>query len=151
MTNRDRTAGFTLAEMLAVMAILAVTIALSLPYARRSSDSQQLMAESLRLASALKEARNLAMTSGVDQDVVLDLERRTISAPHKTADKPFNNGIKLTALSAGNLAANRKAAYRFYADGSSTGGRIVMETRGQRRTVAISWLTGAITVESGAP
>lgn len=150
MKCRNRTAGFTLAEMLVVMAILAVTMALSLPYARRSGDGQQLMAESLRLASALKETRNLAMASGVDQDAVLDLDQRTFTTPAGTKAEPVHDTIKLTAASAGSLANSGKAAYRFFAEGGSTGGQIILERAGLRKTIAISWLTGAITIESGA-
>jgi general secretion pathway protein H len=148
MKGRERNAGFTLAEMLVVMAILALTMTLSLPYARRSSDGQQLMAESLRLASALKETRSLAMTSGEDQDIVIDLEQKTFRTPRRPAAEPIARDITLTALSARSLAGDRKAAYRFYADGSSTGGQIVMEKAGSRRTLSISWLTGAVAIES---
>lgn len=151
MTGTKRNAGFTLAEMLVVMAILALSMAVSVPYARRSSNSQQLIAESLRLAAALKQARNLAMTSGADQDVVLDLEQKTFATPRGMAAQPLDDSIKLTALSARSLSADRKAAYRFYADGSSTGGQIILESAGLRRTVAISWLTGAVSIGSGAP
>jgi general secretion pathway protein H len=36
---------------------------------------------------------------------------------------------------------------RFFADGSASGGKVVLRDRGRRATVSINWLTGDVRVE----
>lgn len=60
-STQKTTSGFTLIELMAVLAVLAITLSLALPGMQRTVSNTRLRAESTRLLSALNLARSEAI------------------------------------------------------------------------------------------
>ena len=111
-------------------------------------DRMGLIEAAARLADGLRAMREEALSQGEERVFVVDVEDRVVSASSTAAsvrlDPAFN--IRLhTAKS--ELAGKSRGGIRFYADGSSTGGRIELELLGEHAAISVQWATGAVTVE----
>jgi general secretion pathway protein H len=138
--------GFTLLEIIVVLAIGAMiyTLLLGMPFGGASSGD--LKAAARTLASGLRQAQTLAITSRKDALLTLDVEAREFhvgdSEPHRVSDKV---DLKLyTAQS--EVASDRLGSIRFYPDGSSTGGRITVAGGERKYLVDVDWITGRVSI-----
>ena len=141
-----RANGFTLLEMLAVILLIGVATAAVAFSVMRGLDGARAAAASADLAAALRATRAQAIVRGKAQ--VFDLDTRSHSwrnARGKTVVLP--PGMRVSITSAREDAPDdHTGRIRFFPDGSSTGGHIVVQ-RGQRRwRIDVAWLTGAVAV-----
>jgi general secretion pathway protein H len=141
--------GFTLLELTVVLFVVALgfsVIGLNLSSGRESAE---LKAAARDIVSALRYARGQALAAGQEAAVTLNLndDSYTVSGRNKTYRIP--EAINLTVVTAQKeLSGQGTAGIRFFADGSSTGGRVTLE-RGQAVwKIDINWLTGQIELES---
>jgi general secretion pathway protein H len=141
-----RQTGFTLVEMLVVLAILAGTLAISLPYVRSSGDGRDLEATAQTIAARMRQAQAQAVFNNVPKDFKIDIENA------KLLDPPFNlpSGTLLKIETAQGLVATNQTAIRFFADGGSTGGKITLSKGQNQLELAINWLDGAIVISKAA-
>ena len=145
-----REAGFTLLELIVVMAILALTAALALPNGERTRRGLTLQATALDLASSLKNARSAAIQSNREHKLVIDLAGRRFWAEGQgPAHALPRELIVSTEVPLGEQADAGVASVRFRPDGSSSGGKIKFEAPRQTALVSIDWLTGRTRVEWG--
>ena len=141
-----RANGFTLLEMLVVIALIglaAVAVSVSVTNGLASA---RVRAASSELAGALRATRAQAIVHAQEQ--VFDVDTRANSyngAKHHDVALP--KGLKVSITSAKEDRPNdHTGRIRFFPDGSSTGGRITL-TAGQREWhVNVSWLTGQVRV-----
>src|SRR6516165_10138294 len=70
--------GFTLLEMVCVIAIVAMLAAVLLPFVPRDTSRARLQAYALEAASLLKADRNEAIRRGVDVSTLVDAPSRAI-------------------------------------------------------------------------
>ena len=173
MKHATRAAGFTLIEALVVMALMATAFALFAGALVSALPGQQLRDATNRLAAEMRATRARAVATGVDQSFVIDTRARTWRSGASDAlgdpsaalpdTKPGANsdgGVRRQgelddALALGATVAREEqpgpglAAIRFFADGSSTGGRVVVRRGDAAWRVDVNWLTGAVRVERG--
>ena len=137
-------AGFTLLEMIVAVAILAVVAALAMPYFARPSDGVRLQAAVRELAGALRLTRTTAIARDTDMALEIDVERRTFQSP-AVPQRSFAPDIfaRLTVAEPERSTASR-GGFRFFPDGSSTGGDVVLVLRDQTARLCVDWLTGAL-------
>lgn len=140
-------AGFTLLEIIVVLAIgvVAYMIILSAPLGKASA--ADLKAAARTLASGLRQAQTTAMATRQDAVLTLDVESKEWvttreAEPHKL---PGNLELKLFAAQS-EVTSERRGSIRFYPDGSSTGGRITVASGERKYRVDVDWLTGRVTV-----
>src|SRR3954462_13922697 len=69
-----RRAGFTLIELMLVLAILAVMVALVAPALAKSSRARNLEQEALRLVALTEYARDEAVSQGVSMSIYVDTQ-----------------------------------------------------------------------------
>ncbi len=133
--HSDRHSGFTLIEVIVVLAILGLALVLVVGYKPPWSSGLGLKGTAAELASGLRLARSEAIAS--NRSVVLDTgaERRL----------PGNVSIELLTI-AGEREGAGTGDIRFNPDGSSTGGRIALGDGRQRLAIGVDWLTGRISV-----
>lgn len=141
--------GFTLVEMLVVLALLSVLLAVSLPYARNSGEAQRLDAETRRLAALLTEARVSALAHGAEAVAIFDLDQRRAELVGGTRSVELADGFGLKVLTASNEIEGGAAGIRFFPEGGSTGGKVIVSHQGKERVIAINWLTGAVVIDDG--
>ena len=131
-------AGFTLVEIMIVLAIVAVAAAVVLPNFVAALGFSQLRGETRAVVSGLREARAQAMTGGQRVDVqLLGTEWRVGEAIRKIASSVT---ISMDVPPAG--VDPDGSFIRFFSDGRSTGGRVHLRRRGRIKTIQVDWITG---------
>lgn len=144
------TEGFSLLEMLVVLAITGLMIGLSAPALRDVSGRRSLERGATEIAAYLRDARVQAVLSGSDTVVSLDLERRLVTAswPKPGLELPEGVTIKVTSAREEMVSAVVPSV-RFFADGSATGGHILLQSSDLETRIAVDWLTGRVQRETG--
>ena len=136
ISAHDSESGFTLAEMLVVLVILA--LAAGLVIGRTSSGASALPAAQLR--SYLRDARALAMQTGRTIDIGVDPKSAGLQAQGLAGTLVLPAGTRLAVS-----VPPGSAGLRFYPDGTSQGGRIMAQPlRGPAYGADIAALTGAV-------
>ena len=136
-------AGFTLMELLVVLAILAVMTAV-IPSALTNLPSLRFRAAAVGLAETLRQAHDDAIRTGQTVDVIVSPERRlyVASGQPETTFPPVVD--KVDAAHDGPDTQGGDKHYQFFGDGSATGGTITLSHEQRRQTVTIVWLTGRV-------
>lgn len=138
-------AGFTLAEMLVVLAILSLVAGASGLALASGRTARELPRTVERLADDLRRTRIDAIRSGRMRSLAFDLparlwRRETAAEPVAI---PASVTVELTtAREAGGAAGPNAIA--FLPNGRSTGGRIDLGNGTGRRSLVVDWLTGAV-------
>jgi general secretion pathway protein H len=137
-------AGFTLVEMLVVLAILGLVAAVTLPALTTPSDSVRLRATTGELLAALRLTRTGAITRHTEMALVLDLEARTMQSPVVPVRRFEPDVTAEMVIAEPERTTPSRGAFRFFPDGSSTGGDIRLRLSGREARICVSWLTGQV-------
>lgn len=144
MKCRDPEAGFTLIEMLVVLAILVLVATATIPLLSRGSEGFRLQLASSELAAAFRATRSAAIMRNAKMALVIDVNRRWFKS-NVVSQRPFASEIeaKLTFAS-GIRSASSNGGFEFFPDGSSTGGDVTLSLHGKQTRLCIDWLTGEV-------
>jgi general secretion pathway protein H len=135
-------AGFTLIEMLVVMTIMALVAAIAVPLLAHPSNSLTLETTARNLAGALRFTRAAAIAQNVDIALDIDVDQRTFQSNAMPLQK-FEPGIVAELrVAEPERVTSSHGAFRFFPDGSSTGGDIVLRLRDKEARICVNWLTG---------
>jgi general secretion pathway protein H len=141
--------GFTLLEMVCVLAIIALLAAVLLPFIPRETSRSRLQAYALQTATLLKADRNAAITRHTSITTLVDAAGRAIhSGASRTAIR-IPADVRFDALLP--QTCQRQAApasVRFFANGTSCGGTIVLTRFDAGYEIRVNWLTGRIEIVS---
>lgn len=136
--------GFTLIELIIVLVIVilgfsAIGISIS-----SGNDAAQIKAAARDIVSALRYARGQALMDHEETTVAFDLEENSYTVSNRDKIYTIPDDISLTVVTAqSELTGQGQGNIRFYADGSSTGGRVTLERDKAKLQIDINWLTGA--------
>jgi general secretion pathway protein H len=148
--SMHRNAGYTLVELLIVVAILAMlVVALPIMYAQWRPGIEAKAAVQA-LAETFRGARVAAITAQEDAAVVIDLSARTYAAVPQTRPTRFADAVALSIDDERCLKDARVAEIRFYADGGSSGCKLTISAGGRAYRITVHWLTGRIAVDDAA-
>lgn len=146
----DRQAGFTLLELLAVLAVLGLAAAAVLQLSQGSAEAAKVRSFLIHAEAMMRQARTAAIETMAEQDVVIDTNvRRIIHEARGTAlDVP--EGVSLD----GQLARTpdgdeRRFVIRFFPTGGSTGAKLPFRFRDEIYELRVNWLTGHADVRRG--
>ena len=141
-----RRAGFTLIEMIVVIAILGVTLALIGTNLQPVSPATQARGAAQEISGALRSARSLALVSNRSVVFTLDLSPpgyRWGAEPLR----PLPGDVSLGLLTGRDLVNSAtEGRIRFDPDGGSTGGRVSINGGGQIWLVGVDWLSGRVSI-----
>jgi general secretion pathway protein H len=153
MTARtDPEAGFTLFEVMVVVAVLALAAALAYPTVRAGRAEAGARETARALASAMKDARTQAMRSSTQRTVTIDVAMRRFWIDGAAEAQAFGRALNLEVDTiASERQGEQLARVRFYGDGSSTGGEVRIGDGRRQAILRIDWLTGAATILEGRP
>lgn len=138
---------FTLIELLVVLGIIALLLAVISPMLPNVLDNARVKTATRHLASGLKIARSKAITSQTEMSLILDVENKTYSVANKNKKLTLPDDTTLTLTTAqSEQISDNIGAIRFFADGSSTGGRIKLSYKRSEYLIDVNWLTGKVTI-----
>ncbi|MBN9625535.1 MAG: hypothetical protein ABS39_11750 [Acidovorax sp. SCN 65-28] len=140
-----RAKGFTLLELMVVLAISALLIGMAPMAYSRLKEAMDYRSTIRTLRADLREARMLARVQGAEVRFNVDVERRAFrieGRPWQAIPEPL--GLRLT-IGGIDWNAARVGAIRFLPDGGATGGSIdLMRPSGDGTRLQIDWLSGRI-------
>ncbi len=137
--------GFTLLELIVVLFIVVLGFSAIGINLSSGNDSAGLKVAARDIVSALRYARGQALISHQETTLTLNLAENiyTVSSRDKVYSIP--KAIKVTVVTAqSELNGEGLGNIRFFADGSSTGGRITLARGNASWQIDINWLTGQI-------
>lgn len=140
--------GFTLLELLVVLAIVALIFAIAIPNLRLPGFASDAASAARQIASGLADARQAAIFGNREARVVVDIQNRTYAVGSGPA--VALEGIrKLTLITAErDVLDDTRGEILFYPDGSAGGGEIrVQDEAGTIATIRVNWLTGRISLD----
>lgn len=140
--------GFTLAELLVVLALIALVGAFTLPLLTRPASEERLEANIIRLMTT---ARHIASTEGRYVDVIFDPATGRATVDGKTTAFVLDRGMRIEFRSARRPRSDGKPAFRFFTNGASTGGKLIITRAGGQQEVNLNWLTGAASISVPQP
>ena len=139
--------GFTLLELLVVLAIVGAVLALVPGFMLRGQPGIDVDVAARAIADALRQARSHAVLHNHDQLFALDVEERLYRIVGQRAPVQMAKGIEVTFQTArAELMSETIGQIRFFPDGSATGGRIGLTLDGRHVEVVVDWLTGLVSV-----
>jgi general secretion pathway protein H len=138
-----RQGGFTLLEVLAVLAILGLASALVIARGPARPRVMDLRATAGELADIMRLARAHAIATNRSTHVVIDNAAHAVQGPgHPPLHIPAAIGIALHTLTG--PTQRPRLAIRFAPDGSSSGGAVELSAGARRLRVDAGWLTGQV-------
>lgn len=145
-----RTRGFTLVEVLAVVALIALALTVVSVSIGTGLSGARVKAASRDLVAALRYTRGQAIVKREQRTLSVDVEQRRYRAEGRDwVELPKDMTMKLyTARS--ELEEEGVGRIRFYPDGSSTGGYIDLVRDDDTWRVEVLWLTGEVSVSDAA-
>jgi general secretion pathway protein H len=140
-----RDAGFTLIEILVVLAILGVALGMLIGRGPMRSRGLETRAAAGALAQSLRAARAAAIAGDHDVTVAIDPARHAFAADGQPLHR-VDPTIGMAVLGPALPGPGDARLIRFSADGSSTGGKVQFGSGRRQLAVAVEWLTGKVSV-----
>ncbi len=153
--NKDRpqasTQGFTILELMAVLALFALMLGLVLPGMSRAWQRERARAGVRELMISLRAARGVAATRHQRVRVFLDLRSGAYSLEGTSRGGQLPQGMRLAeARLVWQDDAARQGYIAFYADGSSSGGYLaLLDPAGRRYQLDVEVITGKVSLQGG--
>lgn len=147
----DATRGFTLLELVVVLAIAAVLFALALPAGSRQRDHAEMASAARTVAAALRATRSQAITVGRPAAFAIDVGSARFGAAGARSAEQLPRGTQVALVTAETeRRGDTTGLIRFYPDGSSTGGGVSLSRGGDHFEVLVNWLTGGVSIHEQA-
>ena len=149
---RRRLSGFSLLEMILVMALIAAASLLAVAAFGGGMQGMKLRAGAKEVAAQMRFARAVAISSGQPQDVIIDpAARQWQGAKGRSGTLPDVGEVVFTGARAAQFDpggnSEGKGTVRFFPDGAATGGRVRLLANGGGWDVDVGWLTGEVNVK----
>ena len=145
-SDSDRAAGFTLIEMIMVIAVLGLMVVLVTAQGTPVSPAVHARAGAQAISGALRSARGEAVNGNRDVTFTLDLAKNA----YRWGDAPphsLTGDLRLALLtSQDELVSGAVGRIRFHPDGSSSGGRVSVAGGDQIWWIGIDWLSGRVSI-----
>ncbi|KZX55056.1 hypothetical protein A3709_08655 [Halioglobus sp. HI00S01] len=146
-TNRNPGAGFTMVELLVAIAIVGLLMAVSVPATLNFYESVQYRQAVRDVITTLGTARQRALDTGQALDVAFDPERMTFGLGDD--QRPLPEGFNLGVSTAAEVNRKGIGIIRFYPEGNSSGGDVVLESpTGRGVRISVDWLLGGVSQET---
>jgi general secretion pathway protein H len=138
--------GFTLLEMVCVLAIIALLAAVLLPFIPHETSRSRLQAYALQTAALLKTDRNAAIRRQASVATLVDAEARAIRSGASRAAIRIPDDVRFDALLPQTCGRQALSTISFFANGTSCGGAITLTRFDVGYEIRVNWLTGRIEV-----
>lgn len=141
--ERRRARGFTLVEMLAALAVVAVIAMLAQPRLQSATPRLALRTAAESLQADFRRTRAAALREMREQTMTIDLRAGGWRDGSTGRSGLFPPDAAVTLVTARQERIDPDAGrVRFFPDGGSTGGRVLLARGGAVFEVAVDWLDG---------
>lgn len=142
-----RQAGFTLLEVVCVLAIVLMLAALALPAIPRATSLSRLEGYALETAALLNADHDAAQRTNREIATQIDAPARIIRSGASGRVVQFPSDVSVQALLASRCEDRAASATIYYlASGMSCGGVITLTRLGVGYQVRVNWLTGVANI-----
>jgi general secretion pathway protein H len=145
--NRTSERGFTLLEMVCVLALVAIMAAVLLPFIPRQTSRSRLQGYVLQTAALLKGDRNAAIRRGMGVATLVDAGSRVIRSGATADMVRIPDDVHFEALLP--RTCNQREALStisFFASGMSCGGAVALTRADVGYEIRVNWLTGRVEI-----
>lgn len=141
--------GFSLVELIVVMVLIAVVAGIGAAAISSGLPGQQLRGAAREMAVELRFARAQAIATGREQTFEINVgDKRWSSAGKRQGTLPAELEVIATTARE-EQPARETAVIRFFPEGASTGGRVVLKRGDAAWRIDVGWLTGEVTLSRG--
>ncbi len=130
--------------MLALV-LIALVAALALPKARPNDGTAALRAKAYETAALLRADRDAARRLQREVASVVDFDRRRVASGLQSQSVFFPGGVSLR------LKADMFPGFRFFPDGRSSGGELMLAAGPRGLVLRVDRLTSAVEIRQGSP
>jgi general secretion pathway protein H len=139
--------GFTLLELLIVLAIMVAIVGIAVPQFSRSMTSVHLRKSTQEISAILREARNSAISESRTVVLILDADKQLLQIQGSEFEYQWSDDVHVElAGTASSLFQEAIVLVRFYPDGTATNSALTISARERSHTIAVDWLTGRVSV-----
>jgi general secretion pathway protein H len=141
------TEGFTLLEVVCVLALVAILAAIVVPALPRGTSRARLESYAIEAAAMLKADRDAAIRNRTQVATEIDAPLRVVRSGRTGRVIRVPADVRFDAILA--ARCNQRPAgptIRFFASGMSCGGTIALTRLGVGYQVRVNWLTGGVEV-----
>jgi len=136
--------GFSLIELMVVMMLIGLLMSVVGISVSRSVAGAEMRNAERELIAGLRHTRGQAIIQRQQQVFLVDTRNRTWRAAGKPA-VTLPDGIEITLNTArSELTGEGVGGIRFFPDGASTGGDVVLSAQEREWHIAVAWLTGEV-------
>ena len=144
-STRGLYAGFTLLEMLVVLAILSMVIAAAPTLYSAALPNFKVRQFANDVANAGRYLRDRARSEGVEGSLMVNEDLDLVSSDAIVLDMPNDVDVAFAPHVA--FGQSSEDAVHFYATGLNSGGTVSITRRGMTVDVIFDWVTGSIEVQ----
>ena len=148
-SGSNREDGFTLLEMVCILAVIAMLAAVLLPNIPRNTSRSRLEAYAVETASLLKADRTAAIRHRVQIATKIDAGARSLRSGSTGQILRVADDVVFDAILPNRC--NERPAFstiNFFPTGMSCGGTIMLSRLGATYEIRVNWLTGGIEIVS---
>ncbi|MEW8561514.1 MAG: GspH/FimT family pseudopilin [Candidatus Thiodiazotropha sp.] len=147
--GRTPSRGFTLIELMLVLLLLGLLAGLIPPLFERAFPSLKLKAAVRDLAQEIRYVQQTAILTGLPSKVEFDLANNAYKSDHVNSGevRHLPQGLQFTRdESSTSINDNPILVFKFFPDGSSSGGLLILDNGGRRFAITVDWLTSRVQV-----
>lgn len=137
--------GFTLLELLVVLTILALVLGLAVP--RIGGSQRDAQRASWEIAAALRQSRADAVRERRQTEFAIDLDAREFKFGGDAQTAKLFDSLDVRLRTAQfDEESEADGRVRFYPDGSSSGGRVILHDGQNTYAIGVEWLNGRVKI-----
>jgi general secretion pathway protein H len=141
-----RQSGITLLELIIALVLVAGLSVAAAPMIGKGIGTMDQRSAAQKISALFKAARNEAVAQRTETVVVINHKALTVTGHGKDAiSLPSGIALDFTTIEKEKIDDD-SAGIRFYPDGGSTGGRVVLKKGARHLRVDVDWLTGRVKV-----